>query len=142
MEQIWVILDGWAPWVLPTSSLADTCCHHMGRNVGHFHSKIGDFLHHYVPFDFCCGDSKVIQSTNESFVHASSFEGFGQHMLLSSESYCLFLHHASYHHISLKPCYSSCCQSFWSPPSLPFFESCFQYLRLVPFSKPKGRPSC
>lgn len=60
MEQIWVILDGWAPWMLPTSSLADTCYHHMGRKVDHFHNKIHDFLYNHVAHDFCCGDSKVI----------------------------------------------------------------------------------
>lgn len=59
-----------------TSSLADTCCHQMGRNVGHFRNKICDFLHHRFPFDFCCGDSKVIQSTNESFGSYLIFWGF------------------------------------------------------------------
>lgn len=76
VEQIWVILDRWAAWVVPTSSLADTCCHQMGRNVGHFCNKICDFLCHHVPFDFCCGDSKVIQSTNESFGSYLIFWGF------------------------------------------------------------------
>lgn len=75
-------------------------------------------------------------------VHTSSFGGFGQHTLFSSESYCLSLHRVSYHRIFPKPCYRSCCQSFWSPPILPFFDSCLQYLKLAHLSKPKGRPSC
>lgn len=46
------------------STLADTCCYRKGRDPGHFHSKIRGFLHHCVPFDFCFGDSSIIQSTN------------------------------------------------------------------------------
>lgn len=75
------------------------------------------------------------------FTHTSSFEGFGQHTLFSSESVYLCIVYSAIT-FSQSHATAAVAKAFDHLLSCHFLDSCLQYLKLAHFAKPKGRPSC